>query len=66
MQALSRALNVPITRFFADFEERRDCSFVRAGQGVMIERRGTKAGHRYELLGHSLSGDVMVEPISSR
>jgi transcriptional regulator with XRE-family HTH domain len=62
LRALARALNVPMTSFFADFEERRDCSYVRAGQGVLIERRGTKAGHRYELLGHSLSGDIVVEP----
>ncbi|HUU66517.1 MAG TPA: helix-turn-helix domain-containing protein [Methyloceanibacter sp.] len=62
LRALARALNVPMTSFFADFEERRDCSYVHAGQGVMIERRGTKAGHRYELLGHSLSGDIVVEP----
>ncbi len=62
LQALARALNVPLTSFFADFEERRDCSYVRAGQGVLIERRGTKSGHRYELLGHSLSGDIVVEP----
>lgn len=62
LQALARALNVPLTSFFADFEERRDCSYVKAGQGVAIERRGTKAGHRYELLGHSLSGDIVVEP----
>jgi transcriptional regulator with XRE-family HTH domain len=62
LQALARALNVPLTSFFADAEERRDCSYVRAGQGVAIERRGTKSGHRYELLGHSLSGDIVVEP----
>jgi len=62
LRALARALNVPMTSFFADFEERRDCSYVHAGQGVLIERRGTKAGHRYELLGHSLAGDIVVEP----
>lgn len=62
LKALARALNVPLTSFFADFEERRDCSYVRAGQGVLIERRGTKSGHRYELLGHSISGDIVVEP----
>ena len=62
LQALARALNVPMTSFFADFEERRDCSYVRAGQGVLIERRGIKSGHRYELLGHSMSGDIVVEP----
>lgn len=62
LKALARALNVPMTTFFADFEERRHCSYVQAGQGVLIERRGTKAGHRYELLGHSLAGDIVVEP----
>jgi transcriptional regulator with XRE-family HTH domain len=62
LRALARALNVPMTSFFADFEERRDCSYVRSGQGVSIERRGTKSGHRYELLGHSLAGDIVVEP----
>ncbi len=62
LQALSEALNVPIASLFAGVEERRDCSHVRAGQGVVIERRGTKVGHRYELLGHSLSGDLSVEP----
>ncbi len=62
LQAISAALNVPLTAFFASHEEHRDCSFVKAGQGVTIERRGTKAGHQYQLLGHSLSGDVIVEP----
>lgn len=62
LQALARALNAPLTSFFADFEERRDCSFVRRGGGLPIERRGTKAGHHYTLLGHSLSGDISVEP----
>ena len=32
------------------------------GQGVAIERRGSKAGHVYELLGAVLGGDVVVEP----
>jgi len=35
---------------------------VRNGQGVVIERRGTKAGHQYSLLGHGLDGPVVVEP----
>jgi transcriptional regulator with XRE-family HTH domain len=60
--ALAKALNVSITSLFAESDERRDCSFVKSGQGLRIERRGTKAGHRYDLLGHSLAGDVGVEP----
>jgi transcriptional regulator with XRE-family HTH domain len=62
LNALSRALNVPISRFFRETEERRDCSFVEAGAGVHIERRGTKSGHHYQLLGHSIHGEVGVEP----
>ena len=54
LAAVANAFNVPISRLFAETEERRDCSFVKAGQGVRIDRRGTKAGHQYDLLGHSL------------
>jgi transcriptional regulator with XRE-family HTH domain len=62
LEGLARALNVPLTTFFASYEEQRDCSFVPSGHGVTIERRGTKAGHQYQLLGHSISGDIVVEP----
>ena len=62
LDALAKALNVPISRLFAETEERRDCSFVKRGSGVRIERRGTKAGHLYDLLGHSLAGEIGVEP----
>jgi transcriptional regulator with XRE-family HTH domain len=62
LQALATALNVPLTNFFSTFEEKRDCSFVKSGTGVIIERRGTKAGHQYSLLGHALGGTVVVEP----
>ena len=62
LESLARALNVPLTSFFASYEERRDCSFVPAGKGVTIERRGTKAGHQYQLLGHSIAGNLVVEP----
>ena len=62
LQALSKALQVPVTSLFRGFEEIRDASFVKAGQGLTIERRGTRAGHQYQLLGHSPHGPVMVEP----
>jgi len=62
LQILARAINLPITALFASFEEKRDCSYVPSGQGVSIDRRGTKVGHRYQLLGHSLAGDIVVEP----
>lgn len=62
LQTLAGALNVPITLLFASFEQRRDCSYVKAGEGVTIRRRGTKVGHQYSLLGHSLAGEIGVEP----
>ncbi len=66
INAIANALNVPLTTLFTAFEDKRDCSFVSKGRGVIIERRGSKAGHVYELLGHALSGaaggDVVVEP----
>ena len=49
-------------RLFVGYDERRDCSIVRAGQGVHVDRRGSKHGHAYELLGHLLSGEIFVEP----
>jgi transcriptional regulator with XRE-family HTH domain len=62
LDALARALNAPISQLFAETDERRDCSFVKSGAGVRIERRGTKSGHLYDLLGHSLGGTIGVEP----
>ncbi|WP_342364069.1 XRE family transcriptional regulator [Terrarubrum flagellatum] len=62
LQAIAEALNTPIASFFHGAEERRDCSYVPAGQGVKIERRGTKVGHHYELLGHLLAPEFEFEP----
>ncbi|MEE8189899.1 MAG: helix-turn-helix domain-containing protein [Kiloniellales bacterium] len=62
LRALSRALNVPVTSFFRKFEEQRDATFVKAGEGLPIERRGTRAGHLYQLLGHSIGHRDSVEP----
>ena len=62
LQALSRALNVPVTAFFRKFEEQRDATFIKNGQGLVIERRGTRAGHQYQLLGHSIGKSLVVEP----
>lgn len=62
LQALSVALHVPVTAFFRRFEEERDATFVQAGRGLVIERRGTRAGHQYQLLGHTVRKSISVEP----
>jgi len=56
LQALSNALQVPVTAFFRRYEEIRAATMVKAGEGLKIERRGTRAGHQYELLGHTTTG----------
>jgi transcriptional regulator with XRE-family HTH domain len=62
LQALAGALNVPITALFTRFDQKRDATYVKAGNGLVIDRRGTRAGHRYELLGHSVHAPVKIEP----
>lgn len=62
LQALSTALHVPVTAFFRRYEETREATHVKAGQGLVIERRGTRAGHQYQLLGHSTGKRLAVEP----
>ena len=62
LASLAEALAVPLSSFFSAGERSRDVSFVPAGEGIHIDRRGTRAGHLYQLLGHSVRGDVNVEP----
>ncbi len=62
LRSLSLALNVPVTAFFRKYEEQRDATLVRGGEGLVIERRGTRSGHQYRLLGHSLGKRASMEP----
>ena len=64
MQTLSNALSIPLTSFFKQFEEKRECVHTKANEGVEVEGQGTRAGHQYNLLGHLGSNDsgVIVEP----
>ena len=62
LQALAGALNIQLATFFSRYDEKRDASLVKARQGLTIERRGTKSGHIYQLLGASLRNPVRLEP----
>ena len=64
LQTLANALSVPITSFFRRFEERREAVHTKSGEGVEMDRAGTRAGHQYNLLGHigSNASGVIVEP----
>ena len=64
LQSLAHALRVPLTAFFRRFEEHREAVHTKAGEGVEIDREGTRAGHQYNLLGHigANASGVIVEP----
>lgn len=62
LSALAAALNMPLASLFTKFDQKSDATFVKAGQGLTIERRGSSKGHRYQLLGHGLRPGVGVEP----
>ncbi len=62
LTALANALHVPVTSFFRGYEEQRDVTLIRAGEGLAIERRGSGAGHQYQLLGHTIGKPYTIEP----
>ena len=60
---LAAALSVPVTAFFRGLEEEREALYVKAGQGLDIVRDGTRAGHRYQMLGSSRGQHRRIEPV---
>ena len=64
LQSIAHSLGVPISQLLRRFEEDRHAHQVKAGEGVAKERRGTRAGHQYQLLGYlgSNRSGVIVEP----
>lgn len=62
LNALANALHVPVTSLFRGYEEQRDVTNIKAGEGLPIERRGSYAGHQYQLLGHTIGKAYTIEP----
>ena len=64
LQTLANALSVPLTAFFRGFEEDRMAVHTKTGEGIELERDGTRANHQYSLLGHigANASGVIVEP----
>jgi ribosome-binding protein aMBF1 (putative translation factor) len=63
LERLSSALDMPVTSLFRGLAEERDAVFVKAGSGPEIVRKGTRAGHSYELLGSLRGPYKRVEPL---
>lgn len=62
LECIASGLGVPISRLFGDQAARMDFSYVPAGQGILVDHAGAVTGYRCELLGHRLSGSLVVEP----
>lgn len=63
LERLSTALDMPVTSLFRGLAEERDAVFVKAGTGPEIVRKGTRAGHTYQLLGTLRGPYKRVEPL---
>jgi DNA-binding XRE family transcriptional regulator len=63
LERLSSALDMPVTSLFRGLAEERDAVFVKAGSGPEIVRKGTRAGHTYQLLGTLRGPYKRVEPL---
>lgn len=63
LRSLAFALNVPITALFQDYEERREATYYASGQGPVVDRRASRLGFQYQLLGNAIKrSKVSVEP----
>jgi transcriptional regulator with XRE-family HTH domain len=62
IRALARALQVPVTSLFREFDEVTDATFVRAGEGSLVHRYGLGIGHEYRVLGQTTAKGIAVEP----
>lgn len=62
IRALSRALQVPVTSLFREFDEVADATFVRAGEGTLVHRSGLSLLHEFQVLGQTSAKGIAVEP----
>jgi transcriptional regulator with XRE-family HTH domain len=62
IRALARALQVPVTSLFREFDDVTDATFVRAGEGSLVHRSGLGIGHDYRVLGQTTAKGIAVEP----
>jgi len=62
IRSLARALRVPVTSLFREFDEVTDATFVRAGEGTLVHRSGLSIGHEYRVLGQTTAKGIAVEP----
>ena len=63
LEALSRALDLPLVNFFRHTIDSHDITHVKAGQGLQTRRHGSGLGHAFQLLGYHKRRDIRFEPV---
>jgi transcriptional regulator with XRE-family HTH domain len=61
LNALAKAIGVPIINFFSNTVKFADVSYVAAGEGVNVRRMGSSFGHDYKLIGRAASKHIGFE-----
>lgn len=59
---IAAALGEPFSSLMQDIDQHNNAALVRRGEGIKVERAGSKANQIYELLGIPLEGEVVMEP----
>jgi transcriptional regulator with XRE-family HTH domain len=62
IRTLARALQVPVTSLFREFDDVSDATFVKAGEGMLVYRTGLHTEHEYRVLGQTTAKGITVEP----
>ena len=61
LNAVARAIGVPLVNLLADTAQSGDVSFVAAGEGMTVQRTGSAVDHEYKMIGRAASTHTRME-----
>jgi len=62
LKSLADSLDIPLLHLFHNLPQNDETIFVKAGQGLKVQKHNSCIGHQYQLLGHSFHSDIGMEP----
>ena len=62
LKSLSDALGISLANLFQNVRQSHESTFVKSGQGLIVQRHDNRIGHQYQLLGHTFHSDIKLEP----
>ena len=62
LQTIAEALKIPLGVLFKEYDSGEECVAVKAGDGTLVQQRGTMFGHIYQLLGQLKGTGLAFEP----